>query len=116
MDVKVSLRQKGGVLGLDREVRFDGTHVQVTEKGAPRRVHPLGKKEVARVRKLATRVVRVSDQAVQHGGELASDGLATRIAIVDGPRQKSLTVRSGDTAPDEVWELIGELDRFTAPD
>jgi hypothetical protein len=110
------VRQRGGFLGLDRKVQVDGNLVRITEKGATRRVHPLGAAEVARVRDLVTRVARVSEQAVQHRSELPSDVLATKIAIEDGPHRKILTVRTGDSAPDEVWELIGVLDRFTVAD
>lgn len=115
MSVKVKVRQRGGFLGLDREILIEGDRVRITEKGATR-ARPIDSAVAARIRALATRVAGVSEQAVHRSSELPSDALATRIAIQDGKRRKQLTIRSGDAAPDEVWELIGVVDDSAVAD
>ena len=107
--MKISLRQQGGLLGLDREVEVDGDVVKIIDKGDVRYAPRLDPAQREQVERLAARVAEVSDKVIPLGGDLPSDAMATDIAIEDGGRRSRLAVTSGDSAPDEVWELIGVL-------
>jgi hypothetical protein len=101
--VRVSVHQQGGAFGVDRLVEVDGDRICTTEDGVERR-GVLDPDTRQAVHDLATKTIAHPD--VQAASGLVYDAMATQIEIDDGSTIHSLTVRSGDEAPDAVWGLI----------
>jgi hypothetical protein len=107
--MKISLRQKGGLFGSDRNVDLSEDDLRVTEKGVAVTERTLSSVESAKVGDVAKRLI--SKSASQEAGELdgASDSMLTEIEIGDADEKRTYRIRSGDLAPDELWELVGTL-------
>ncbi len=107
--MKISLRQKGGLFGGDRNVDLSEDDLKVTEKGVAVTERTLSPGESAKVGEVAKRLISKSPS--QDAGELdgASDSMLTEVEIGDADELRTYRIRSGDLAPDELWELVGTL-------
>lgn len=107
--MKISLRQKGGLFGGERNVDLTEDDLRVTERGVAVTERTLSAVESAKVGEVAKRLISKSPS--QDAGDLqgASDSMLTEIEIGDSGEQRTYRVRSGDDAPDELWELVGTL-------
>jgi hypothetical protein len=111
----VALRQRGGFLGLDRKIEVEDGTVSVTENGLKTKVQDLDASKTSQITELATAVLEKSSEIAPRSGSLASDSMETAIEIAAGSKRKVLSVNSGDRAPGELWELVGELSAASAP-
>ncbi len=113
--MKISLRQKGGLFGSDRNLDLSGDDLSVTEKGVAVTKRTLSSDESAKVGDVAKRLIAKSPS--QEAGELAgaSDSMLTELEIGDADEQRTYRIRSGDLAPDELWELVGTLEEVAYP-
>jgi len=107
--MKVLLRQIGGVFGGERIVDVSDAQVRVTKRGGLISERPLTKGENARVDDVVQRLI--SKAASQEAAPLAgvSDSMLTEVEIGDANGEHVYRVRSGDNAPDELWELVSTL-------
>jgi hypothetical protein len=106
--VKVCVHTRGGVLGLDRVVRVEDGAATVSESGEARDV-ALDRDQADRLHRLAGRLAQALEVPVGHPPELL-DGGWSDIDIVDADARVSLRVPTGADAPDEVWELLQEVE------
>ncbi len=113
--MKISLRQKGGVFGSDRNLDLADDDLSVTERGVSVTKRTLSSGETAKVDEVAKRLI--SKSASQEAGPLegASDSMLTELEIGDADERRTYRIRSGDTAPDELWELVGTLEEVAYP-
>jgi hypothetical protein len=68
----------------------------------------LDSKQAARIHELAT---SVAGARVKAADSLASDEMETKVDIRRDDGSSSLHLHTGDSAPPEVWDLIGEVSR-----
>jgi hypothetical protein len=113
--MKISLRQKGGLFGSDRDLDLTCDDLSVTEKGIAVTKRTLSSDETAKVGAVAQRLIAKSPS--QEAGDLegASDSMLTELEIGDADDRRTYRIRSGDTAPDELWELVGTLEEVAYP-
>ena len=109
--MEIEVHQRGGVLGMDRRyVVKDGT-IEVIDKGRSRGLTELDPEQAARIDELATSAA----SARTTPKELAvSDGMETKVDIRGEAEGHSLMLHTGDGAPSEVWDLIGEVSRASS--
>lgn len=107
--MEISIQQRGGVLGLDRTVEVKEGVVTVTEHGVRKDRRRLTPTLAQRLKELAARVLREGTEVHVYTGVPVSDQLRTRIEILDQGERRTLDLKSGDEAPDEVWELLGTV-------
>jgi hypothetical protein len=107
--MKVLLRQIGGVFGGERIVDVSDAQVRVTKRGGLISERQLTKGENARVDDVVQRLI--SKASSHEAAPLAgvSDSMLTEVEIGDAKGQHIYRVRSGDNAPDELWELVSTL-------
>jgi hypothetical protein len=106
--MEIDLRQRGGVLGIDRRyVVKDGT-IETIEKGRSRGLRELDPQRAARIDQLAS---FASDAPVEAVDLPRSDDMETTLDIRQNSGSRSIRLHSGYTAPREVWDLIGEVSR-----
>ena len=107
--MEIRVRQHGGVLGVDRSVNVvDGTVTVVDQSG--RRCHDLEPDVQERLTHLAAQVAHVPAPHRERGLLPFSDEMETSLDIwTDNEEHRALRLRSGDDAPDAVWELLGTL-------
>jgi hypothetical protein len=106
--MEIEVHQSGGVLGLDRRyVIKDGT-IEVIDKGRSRGSRELGASQAARISALAASAAAAHVKSID---EPISDDMETNLHIRQDAGSQSLRVRTGDEAPSEVWDLIGEVSR-----
>jgi hypothetical protein len=108
--MEIEVRQRGGVLGLDRRFLVKDGMIEVTDRGRSQAARPLAPDQAARIVDLADSAYGAE---INRGDELVSDDLETTVAIVRDGDSSSLQLHSGDEAPPEVWDLIGEVSRAT---
>jgi hypothetical protein len=106
--MEIEVRQRGGLLGLDRQYLVKDGAIEVIEKGEPQGSQSLDPQQAARIDELAR---SAHGARVQGADELASDDMETTVAIHRDEDSSSLKLHSGDVAPREVWDLIGEISR-----
>lgn len=85
----------------------DGT-IEVIDNGQSRGSKGLDATQAARIDELAA---SVADARVETADSLASDDMETKVDIRRDDGNSSLQLHSGDNAPPEVWDLIGEVSR-----
>jgi hypothetical protein len=107
--MEIEVHQRGGILGLDRRyVVRDGT-IEVIDRGTSRGSRELSSEQRSRIAELAS---SAADAPVeQHPAPPVSDAMETDVAIRHEDGDRRLNVRTGDTAPAAVWDLIGEVSR-----
>jgi hypothetical protein len=107
--VEIEVRQRGGVLGLDRRYLVKDGTIEVIDKGRSRGAKTLAPEQAARIHELA----HVAKGAqVKRTDVPISDDMETEIDIRGGAGADNLLrVRTGAAAPPEVWDLIGEVSR-----
>jgi hypothetical protein len=108
--MEIEVHQRGGVLGMDRRYLVrDGT-IEVIDKGQSRGATELEPGQAARIDELAAAAAGAEAMRAEDG--FVSDDLETAIVVKgDDRRESTLNLRSGDDAPPEVWELVGEVSR-----
>jgi hypothetical protein len=108
--MEIEVRQRGGVLGLDRRYLVKDGAIEVTEEGRREgKRRSLEPKQTARIEALAK---SVSGAHVDAADDLVSDDMETTVDIrPDGSESTALRLNSGATAPAEVWDLIGEVSK-----
>lgn len=107
--MEIELHQRGGVLGMDRRSVVKGGRIEVIDKGRSRGSRALNPKQCARIDELASSAAHARVKVV---AEIpVSDSMETDLAIRRNGGSNELKLRSGDQAPAEVWELIGEVSR-----
>jgi hypothetical protein len=113
--MKISLRQTGGLFGGDRNVDLTDDDLRITERGVAVTARTLSSDETAKVGEVAKRLISTSPS--QEAGDLAgaSDSMLTELDIGDADEQRTYRIRSGDVAPDELWELVGTLEDVAYP-
>jgi hypothetical protein len=117
--MKISLHQKGGLFGGDRSVDLSEDDLRVTEGGRPVTERTLTPGERAKVGEVAKRLYSKTPSQAESGLMGASDSMLTEVEIDEEDELRTYRVRSGDDAPDELWELVGtltEVAETTAPD
>jgi len=103
--MRVSVHSRGGVFGVDRTVLVADCAVEVTEEGVTRQAGRLDEATAGRLDDLALQLAATAP--IVAGGGPAADSMATDIEIDDGAGQRhAISVRSGDDAPQEVWDLL----------
>jgi hypothetical protein len=106
--VEIVVYQRGGVLGLDRRyVVKDGT-IEVIDKGRSRGLTELDPQQAARIDELAGYAAGADTESKELP---VSDGMETKVQIRRDADSRSLELQTGDEAPPEVWDLIGEVSR-----
>jgi hypothetical protein len=106
--MEIEVHQRGGLLGLDRRYLVKDGQVEVFDKGGTRRSRSLDPKQADRIDQLAK---SASAAEVEPTDSLASDSMETKVDIRHDDGSSSLKLRSGDAAPREVWDLIGEVSK-----
>lgn len=97
---------------MDRRYLVKNGRIEVIDRGRSRGTKDLDASQLARLDELASSAA-VTDHAKPASG-LVSDGIETNIAIrPDSGGDRTLQLRTGDDAPAEVWDLIGEVSRFS---
>lgn len=112
--MEVSVRQHGGVFGIDRRVDVKEGVVEVVENGVHRKTRRLTVAERARLDDVAVRVVKSKVDVSPLAGGPPPDTMHTSIELKDSAGGRSLQLSSGDEAPDEVWELLGAVEKVSA--
>jgi hypothetical protein len=107
--MKISFRQQGGLFGGEQHVDVTEREIKVTKRGVPVTERTLSAGESSKVGEVAKRLISKSPSQEASGLDGASDSMLTEIEIGDADQQRTYRVRSGDDAPDELWELIGTL-------
>lgn len=107
--MKISLHQTGGLFGGDRNVDLSEDDLRVTEGGRPVTERTLTPNERARVGEAAKRLFGTTPSQPVSDPFGASDSMLTEVAIDEQDELRTYRVRSGDDAPDELWELVGTL-------
>jgi hypothetical protein len=107
--MKISLRQKGGLFGAERNVDLSEAELEVTDRGVQVTKRTLRPDESARVDELARRLI--AKNTTQEAGALdgVSDSMLTEVEIGDEDGERTYRVRSGEDADAELWELVGTL-------
>jgi hypothetical protein len=109
----IALMQRGGYLGLDRKVEVQDGGLTITENGAVKPTQGLDPAQRAQLEDLAAKAVRASGQLEPRTGTAPSDSMDTELEIeIDGTRTK-LALGSGDQAPGDLWQLIGEISKLS---
>ncbi len=111
--MEVSLRQRGGSLGVDRTVSVKGSDLTVADAGAAS-TRTLTEDEAASVGLLAEQLVKSTAAGQFPGDPYASDGMTTEVEVGDARARHRYEVQSGGAAPAELWALVGTLDRVAA--
>ena len=106
--MEISVRQRGGVFGLDRQVEVKDGVLTVSERGV-RRALNLPPHSAERLNHLAASVLSTSAALRSDPAGPASDEMITEVDISHAGSRRSLALRSGDDAPLEVWDLIGAV-------
>jgi hypothetical protein len=108
--MEIEVRQRGGVLGMDRRYLVKDGTIEVIDKGRSRGSRGLNPAQAARIAELAEHAAGSVPQ--KSSDLLPSDGLQTDIAILRDTGAKSvMELNTGDKAPAAVWDLIGEVSR-----
>ena len=107
--INISLRQKGGVFGGDRQVDLAGSELEVKERGESVTKRTLSDGEAQRLDDIAQRLISKGPPQDASDGFGYSDSILTEVDIGDATEQRTYRVRSGDNAPDELWELVGTI-------
>jgi hypothetical protein len=108
--MEVEVHQRGGVLGMDVRYRVKEGSIEVIENGLSRGAKQLELAQAERIGALAA--TAAGAQATPGRAAGISDAMVTAIAIRDDDGTPSqLELRTGDDAPDAVWELISEVSR-----
>jgi hypothetical protein len=107
--VSISLKQKGGVFGGDRQVDLAGAEIEVKEGGQSVAKRRLSDGEAQRLDDVAQRLIASSPPQEASAGFGHSDSILTEVNIGDASDQRTYRVRSGDDAPAELWELVGAI-------
>jgi hypothetical protein len=106
--MEISVRQRGGVLGLDRHYLVKDGAIEVTEKGRKRGSQNLDPQQAALIQELAE---SASEAEVDRADTLASDNMETTVEIRREGANRNLLLHSGDKAPRAVWDLIGAVSK-----
>jgi hypothetical protein len=107
--MEIEVHQRGGILGMDRRYVVKGGRIEVIDKGRSRGSRALDPKQRARIDELASCAAHARVRAVDEVP--VSDSMETNVAIRSDGGSHKLNLRSGDQAPAEVWDLIGEVSR-----
>ena len=113
--MKISLRQKGGVFGGDRTVDLSETELDVIESGHSISKRTLTDGETKRVDDVAQRLITNVPSQEASDPAFASDSVLTELQIGEADDQRTYRFRSGDNAPDELYELVGTLSEVAEP-
>ena len=106
--MEIEVHQRGGVLGVGRRYRVKDGTIEVIDRGTSRGSRQLDPGQRARIHELAD---SAASAPVTPGDLLVSDSMETDVAIVRGDGSHRLRLRTGDSAPPAVWDLIGEIGR-----
>lgn len=107
--MEISLRQRGGVFGLDRHVVLDRRGLSVRDAGDQPGLTRVDARDRRRVTTLALRAVERAADFVGHDTIGVPDDLVNEVRIHLPNRTVDVTFTTADDAPDELWELVGEL-------
>src|SRR4051812_3164606 len=106
--MEISLRQAGGLLGADRDLKISDRQVEVKRNGNSSS-HELTDDEIATVDALASRVATTTPSATFSGDPFASDAMRTELEIGHGAAIRHYELQSGADAPPELWNLVSKL-------
>jgi hypothetical protein len=102
----VSIRQRGGLFGIDRTVRVDRRRFSLVE-GGRHAVGHLTEDQAARVGDLV-RLVVATPPVGRRRHKDGPDSMTTEVNIVATPGSV-LRLHADDDSPREVWDLVGLL-------
>lgn len=105
----ISLRQTGGVFGLQRDVRVQESSLLVTDGESVVIDRQLRPDEQIRVSDLVRRLIETGAQVKTSTDLPPSDSMLTELTVESEGRPQTYQLRSGDQAPPEVWALVGTL-------
>jgi hypothetical protein len=111
--VKVSVRTRGGLIGVDRQVQIDDARVTLIE-GGRRQEGRLDKSRADRLADLAGRVAQLPPKSVGPAPE-AVDAGHTEIEIADADLKYHIELPAGVDAPEEIWDLLDAVDAACEP-
>ena len=102
----ITLRQRGGFLGLDRTINVSHGVLRLVDGGVTRGKRRLPARERQQLYQLAAGLMNVHVSGAESLDPI-SNSMETVIEIHDQRRRNFITVRSGDSVPHEVWEFVG---------
>jgi hypothetical protein len=111
--MRIELRQRGGVLGIDRCYLIKDGTIETVENGHSRGLRQIDPERAAKLDELAS-AASTAAMGVEAHDLPTSDGMETTLDIVRNSTHRSIKLQSGYTAPREIWDLIGEVSRASA--
>jgi hypothetical protein len=110
--MEIEVHQRGGVLGLDRRYLVKDGKIEVIDGGLSRGAKHLDPRQAQRIDQLAAHAAGATPVPSQ--SRPGSDAMKTDISIQADGVKRLLELQTGDDAPNEVWDLIGEVSRASA--
>jgi hypothetical protein len=111
-EVEIHVHEKGGVLGIDRQVDVKDGVLKVVVNGVERARQRLEPDTEERLRQLAERLPN-GCRIGRYDGPRIGDSMETTIKIAQNGRSQQLRVQSGDDAPEQVWDLLGAVSEIS---
>ncbi len=102
------------MFGLDCTIEIDEDQVVTCDAGDPASEpspRQLTTSEAEEVKVLAQRVVELGDQ--EEDEPAGVDGGVTKLDILDGTQTTKVTVSTGSSTSDDVWQLLDAIDRIS---
>jgi hypothetical protein len=116
--MKITLRQTGGIVGLDDRVELDDAELTVASVGGEPRRRSLAPDELAHLHEAVERLLAQAPAVLPplaSDAVVASDSMLTELTIGPNRRAHRFRIRSGDEAPAELWDLVDALTDATKP-
>ena len=113
--MKISLRQTGGIVGIDDSVHLENAKLSASSAGEAPRSRRLSPAEAAKVREAAERLLAKDPPKRRKDAAVASDSMLTEVSIGGARRERIFRVESGDDAPSELWDLVDALTDAARP-
>jgi hypothetical protein len=107
--MRVSLRQTGGIVGLDDRFDLDEQHLTVSKSGKAPTTRRLTKAERAKLAAAVKRLLAQRGEPAPRPEFAASDSMLTEVEIDHARKQRRFEVESGQDAPNELWDLVDAM-------
>ena len=109
--VRVSVRQQGGLFGVDRVSEVDGTTARLVDNGAVTATRQLTAPVGDGIARLAEACAALDeDDAVTAGAaDVPADSMATEVRIEQGGTARTMTFASGDDVPAALRDLVAAV-------
>jgi hypothetical protein len=108
--VRVSVRQQGGLLGVDQTTEVAGSVARLHDRGAVTVERRLGRSVRAELARLSTACAPMLERAgVETEASDVPDAMTTTVEIDDGGTTQTVTFRSGDDVPAPLLDLVAAV-------